>query len=455
MTFGQDMQRSNENPVLRNSRSFATAATNKRVKKKKNRNLKQIFVLSLDSLRERKLRSVLTILMVVVGGALMVAINGISAGSYVFMDKQIGSLAPNVFFIGPGSKSKTFQEAPGLATATPRLPFNHGVVSRIKSLPFVKDVVPAYQGQVQLRVAGDNVPGDVLNVNVGAMNARAMFIIAPSLKLIPGSKIENNNPSAMLVGYDIANPPGYTHNPLIRLGQTVTATYDGTSRNFVVTGILQESGNSNVDRIVRINTDTGDSFFHKLGVYDEMVVLTQMPGSYVFTVVQELYRLYGKDSFGIVIPRAIMEAQKNMNGGSNSFTLDVGYIALLAGAIGVVTTLWTSVKERTREIGTMKAIGAKPWFILSMFLSDAVLIGFMGASTGICAGIGLAYILSASGASVGGHSRAAADSHITPIFIPSDLIRVWILSLTIAIAAGIFPAWKASRLSPLEALRSL
>jgi putative ABC transport system permease protein len=422
------------------------------VKKNKNRNLKQIFVLSIDSLRERKVRSALTILMVVVGGALMVAINAISAGSAAFMDKQIGSLAPNVFFVGPGSKSKTFQEAPGLATMTPRLAFNHQVVSRIRSLPFVKDVVPAYQGQVQLHVAGDNVPGDTLNINVGAENARAMFIISPSLKLIPGSKIDSNNPSAMIVGYDIANPPGYSHNPLIRLGQSVTATYQGTSRNFVVTGILQESGNPNVDRIVRINTNVGNSFFHKSGQYDNMVVLATS-GSYVNAVVQEMYGLYGKDSFGIVIPAAVMQAQKQMNGGSSSFTLEVGYIALLAGAIGVVTTLWTSVNERTKEIGTMKAIGAKPWFILSMFLSDAVLIGLIGATVGIGAGIGLAYLLSELGASGGG--SAAAASHIAPIFLPNDLVRVWLLSVSITLAAGIFPAWKASRLSPLVAMRAV
>jgi hypothetical protein len=76
--------------------------------------------------------------MVVVGGALMVAINGMSAGSAFFMDIQNGSLAPNVIFVSPGSKSKTFRGAPGLAIVTPRLAFNHEVVSRIKSLPFVK-----------------------------------------------------------------------------------------------------------------------------------------------------------------------------------------------------------------------------------------------------------------------------------------------------------------------------
>jgi putative ABC transport system permease protein len=180
------------------------------------------------------------------------------------------------------------------------------------------------------------------------------------------------------------------------------------------------------------------------------MIIMARSGNDVNTVIQELDRLYGSYSFGIVSPAAIVQAQQHTDIGSSSLAQDVGFIALLAGGIGVVTTLWTSVNERTKEIGTMKAIGAKPWFILSMFLSDAVLIGLMGATTGICTGIGLAYVLSASGASVGGQS---VDSHMAPIFLPNDLLSVWFLSLTITLAAGIFPAWKASRLSPLEALR--
>jgi hypothetical protein len=84
MTIRQGTHRS-ENRVLSNGRSSPVRTTSRTVKK--NRNLKQIFVLSVDSLRERKVRSALTILMVVVGGALMVAINAISAGSAAFMDK--------------------------------------------------------------------------------------------------------------------------------------------------------------------------------------------------------------------------------------------------------------------------------------------------------------------------------------------------------------------------------
>ncbi|MGA9149082.1 MAG: ABC transporter permease, partial [Candidatus Nitrosopolaris sp.] len=360
MTVRQDSQASNknrlplQNKVLGNNKSVSTI---RRREKKKHRNLKQIFVLSLDALRERKGRSALTMLMVVVGGALMVAINGMSAGSAVFMNKQLVSLAPNVIFVSPGSKSKTFQEAPGLATQAPRLPFNAEVANMIKSLPYVKDVVPGYTAQVQL-----NVEGNIENTNVYATEPTVAFAISPSLTLVAGSSIQNNNTNAMLVGYNIANPPGYSHNPLIRVGQTITATYDGTSRHFLVTGVLNEAGNPNADQVVLINRNTGNTFFHRLGQYDLMIVLARS-GNDVPTVIQEMNRVYGKDSFGIVAPAAIMKAQQHPQSGSSSFTLEVGFIALLASGIGVATTLYTSVNERTKEIGTMKAIGAKPWFI--------------------------------------------------------------------------------------------
>jgi hypothetical protein len=73
--------------------------------------------------------------------------------------------------------------------------------------------IPGYTAQVQL-----NVEGNTENTNVFATEATVAFAISPSLTLVPGSSIQNNNPTTMLVGYDVANPPGYSHNPLIRVG---------------------------------------------------------------------------------------------------------------------------------------------------------------------------------------------------------------------------------------------
>jgi hypothetical protein len=87
-----------------------------------------------------------------------------------------------------------------------------------------------------------------------------------------------------------------------------------------VTGVLNEAGNPNVDQVVLVNTNTGNTFFHRLGQYDQMVVLAHS-GKGVLTVIQEMNRIYGSDSFGIVSPAAIIRAQKHTQAGGASFTL--------------------------------------------------------------------------------------------------------------------------------------
>jgi putative ABC transport system permease protein len=108
-----------------------------------------------------------------------------------------------------------------------------------------------------------------------------------------------------------------------------------------------------------------------------------------------------------------------------------------------------------RIYGTMKAIGANNRFILSLFWSEALLIGLVGSTLGILMGIAGAYILTSGfdGGTPGGGPPGAAAPHITPIFLPNDLLNVLVVSLFLSLAAGVYPAWKASRLSPLEALR--
>jgi putative ABC transport system permease protein len=129
----------------------------------------------------------------------------------------------------------------------------------------------------------------------------------------------------------------------------------------------------------------------------------------------------------------------------------VGIIALVVGAVGIVTTLYNSVTERIREIGTMKAIGAQNTEILALFLVEAALIGIIGASLGIIIGIGGGYIMSIFTTTT--PTGGGQPIHIPPIFAPMDLLKVWLLSLILSVLAGMYPAWKASKLSPMVALR--
>src|SRR5690348_6695108 len=421
------------------------------------KNYKQIIILSFDALRERKARSALTILMVVVGGALMVALNGMSAGQSAFMNKQMNMLAPNVLFVSSGQMNFRGPQGP------PTIVLSNEVVNRIKSLPFVQEVVPSYQGQLQL-----NAQGNVLNAQIIAMDPQKIYLVTPSLQLVEGSDIQPNNPTAMLVGDSIANPPGKT-TPFVSTGQTVKGTFTYVEQNtgktkeqsksFVISGVIQPTGNNFIDRSVIINEATGNSLFHKSGKYDQMVVAA-LSGDLVATVQGEITSLYGTN-IGVTTPKAISQTIQRFQSGNNAFTIAIAFIALLVGAVGIITTLYTSVSERTKEIGTMKAIGAKSRFILILFLTEALFIGLIGSTFGILSGIGGAYVLTSGfapnapgqGGAGGGVQGNTATSHLNPIFVPGDLFNVWILSTILSLGAGLFPAWKASRLSPLEALK--
>jgi putative ABC transport system permease protein len=414
----------------------------------------EIFKLSLEAMRERKARSALTIVMVLVGCSLMIALNGISAGQSEFIKTQLNTLAPNILFVNNGQRS--FRGGAD-TSQTPTIVINSIVVDRIKSLAFVSDVVPAYQGQVTLDATGNVVTSSVI-----ATDPQKIYLINPSLELIPGSSIQSNNPSSIIFGDSVANPPGKS-TPFVTLGQTIRATYNFVdqdtgiqqeiSKSFVVSGIIAPTGNNQLDRAVIINTASGDSLFNKGGKFDQMIVAADS-ADYVPTVQNEITTLYGTN-IGITTPKAILEARERFTSGNNSFVQNVAFIALFVGAIGIVTTLYNAVNERISEIGTIKAIGAARFFILLMFLFEALLIGLIGSTLGVIFGMIGAYALSSVGSpgpgpggGIGGIRRP-----IAPIFIPNDIIDVWVLSVILSLIAGLYPAWKASGLSPVLALK--
>ena len=406
-------------------------------------NPKEVFTLSFDALTERKARTALTVMMVVVGSSLMVILNGMSAGQLNFMEEQLNQLADNVITVTPGQRS--FRSVDSGASII----LTSVVVQKIESLPFVKEVVPIYAGSVDL-----NTQGQVVRATVNGLNPDKIRVMIPNLELVQNSAIKAHDASAMLIGYTIANPDGAT-TPLITVGQTVKATYlyvddngeqQEDSRVFSVSGIIEETGNRQMDRAVVMNEAIANAFLQKSGRYNNLWVVVES-ADLVSVVEGEIRKLYG-NTIGLSTAQNIMQFRQNFLGGLNGFILSIGVIALFVGAVGIVTTLYTSVTERIKEIGTMKAIGAQNTNILSLFLVEALIIGILGGTLGIIVGISAGYGL---GSAVG--SPIPIFSDITPIYVPADLAKVWALSVGLSIAAGIFPAWKASKLSPLIALR--
>jgi len=433
---------------------------------------RDILSLSFDALKERKVRSALTIVMVMVGSSLLVAVNGIGAGFSAFFNEQFKNLAPNILFVSSTQQDENSDTGgPGVggvgAPSTAKITLNDAIVNRLRSIPFVEEVIPSYQSQVDVESAGE-----IKSFSVLSMDPTKLTLIAPTLGFVEGSSIRQNDPSSILVAEDVANPPG-EDTPFISLGQSVKVRYsfvdpqtgksEQETKNFAVSGIMESTGNPTIDEALVINEDSGNSLFQKAGKFDSLFVATQS-SEFVDVVEDEIRKLYGND-IGITTVKAILETIEEFTGGINAFLSSIAIVALVVGAVGIITTLYTSVIERVKEIGTLKAMGAQNRTILVLFLIEALLIGIFGATFGLVAGIGMGYALSATFSSDSSDDSSSEktgetittssdESSTTPIYLAQDMTGVWAISVSLSILAGLFPAWKASRYLPVEALRS-
>jgi putative ABC transport system permease protein len=447
-------------------------------------NVGEIFSFALNAIKDRKVRSALTILMVLVGSSLLVAVSAFGAGFSDFFNKQFSNLAPNILFVS--SVQQESDSTPVGGTSAPpsaKITLNSAVEARIRSLPFVDQVVPSYQSDINVQSGSESKSFSLLSVD-----PTKLLLVAPTLSLTEGSTFPSAaDPTAILVAEDIAFPPG-EDTPFINLGQSVRLTYSFVepetgeakeeSKSFVVRGIIESTGNPTIDNAVVIGLQAGDSLLQRAGKYDSLFVAA-ISADYVDLVEEEIRTIYGND-IGITTVQAILETVEEFTGGINSFLSSIAIVSLVVGAVGIITTLYTSVLERIREIGTLKALGASNFTILGLFLMEAVLIGIIGASLGLAAGIGMGYMLVSSSPGGGGEgtdengnatdgvgSSTSDDDTQTstgetqqaetfaPVFLGEDMIRVWVTSVGLSMVAGFYPAWKASRYLPVDALRAL
>lgn len=409
--------------------------------------IKEVFLFAFEALRDRKIRSILTILMVMVGSSLLVAVNGLSSGFTFFFNKQFENLAPNILFINSAQENP---EAGGISSGPPPAPkivLNSAVMSRINSLPFVNEVIPSFQAEITLISQSESI-----TTNSFAIDPSKLLVVSPTLEFEEGSSIRPSDPNAIIIPSDVALPPG-EENQFLTMGESVRAEYsyvDPTTakekketKSFVVSAIMKRTGNPTVDNAVVFNTVTGNTLFQKAGKYDSLIVVAQS-SDLVSVVEEEIRSLYG-NNIGITTVEAIIETIREFTSGISSFLLSIAIISLVVGAVGTVTTLYTSVVERTKEIGTLKALGAKNMDILALFLTESFLIGLIGATIGILIGIGGGFILSSS--------ASQNDQPITPIYLANNLLSVWVISVLLSTVAGLLPSMKASKTLPIEALR--
>ena len=405
-----------------------------------------LFILSFEALKERKLRASLTTLMVVIGAALVTGLNGLTTGLNEYMVKQFSTLGANVIIVLPGSQSIRLDNQ-----VTKNLEKIHDVVT---ALPFIQQSATIESG------------GSSRNVFVMGIDQQKLHLVIPTLELESGSLIQPSDSTGIVIGNTVAYPPGQSI-PFAQYGQSITikflaqgeASPSLVKASFRVKGIIKYMGTSSVfipiDRMALISLNAANSLFKRAGVYDG-ILLVATNQDVVEKIVSDIRKILGTN-VEIHTAKSIIQTIQNIMGAFQLFMGSVASVSLIVASVGILAGLYTAVMERTKEIGILKALGFKNHAILLLFLNEALWIGIIGGLIGDVLGIGLGYALAISAGEM--RRRTTIQSpigqlgYIPPIFTLENLIFVWIFCLLLSIIAGVYPAWKASKLDPVVALR--
>ena len=398
------------------------------------------------ALKERKLRSGLTVLMVVIGAMLMTSINGLNAGTSNLINEQFSTFGANLLTVSSGGGSRF-----GHSSGTVEIPLNDQTVRTLSGIKYVDEVVPYIRGSVTLKKRKYEK-----TVSVTGLDQSYFKYLVPTAEILEGRYIPATDYLGMLLSY----PEAFAgEEQILKTGQTVfleISTVDESSgvqsieveaKSFQIKGILDEIGSMTFDRGVYLSLPAAKALLNK-DEYDGIYLLTK-DSKYNEDVREEVEDIYG-NAIRVSSPRAMAETINEIMSTFTGFISSIAFISLIVGAVGIITTLYTSVIERTREVGLLKALGLNNNMILSTFMIESMLIGATGGLLGVAAGIGGAYVL---GSFVAFGPGARMGAGVAPLFHFNDLFYVWLLSFTLSIFAGIYPAWRGSKLSPIEALR--
>lgn len=411
-------------------------------------NVPDLLGYSLGAMRERKLRAILTIAMVVIGAGLMTALNGLTTGMYQYIGDQFGTLGANVVMVLPGMDSTTR--------------ITEQTASVIRQINGVKISIPYVQ-----KVATVQSAGTTASILVTGSDQRYLNEIFPNLKVEEGTLVSPQDSIGIVLGHSVAYPPDKPR-PFARLGSVVMISFTTVKerqqvtvkRSFVVRGILAEMGTSGmflpVDKMAFMSLPAATSFFDTAGDYSGVNVITSGPEK-AEQVAVEIRRLYGR-SFEVYTSKTMIQLIQNILGAFSMFLGSVASVSLIVASVGIFAGLYTSVMERTREIGLLKAIGFKKRGILGVFLGEATLIGIIGGLLGDLLGVGLGYGMAVIAGQVRGEftgelAEGSVIAYVPPAFTVENFLFIMAFSIAVSMLAGAYPAWRASRLDPVVALR--
>ena len=404
---------------------------------------------ALRALGANKLRTTLTMLGIIIGVAAVIALMSIGRGAQAQVTSQIQSLGTNLLFIRPGATQQGGVKSSAGQAATLTL----DDADAIASLANVVASAPELDTGAQLLANGQNWSTRVIGVTDEYSAVRNTNVANGDW--IARQQVDARS-SVVVLGDTVAQQLFGDADPV---GQTVRMSVGGrTGTNFRVIGVAEAKGASGFgnqdDQVyVPITAAMARLFAQRTarGAPNVSTVNVQVISEAAMdeTVAQigDLLRSRHKvaqDDFTIQSQQDFLNTFNQIAG---TFTLLLGAIAgisLVVGGIGIMNIMLVSVTERTREIGIRKAVGARRRDILTQFLVEAIVVSVLGGALGIGIGSGVSALISQI--PFGGQSLQTQVG-------PDSIALAFCVSAAIDLFFGIYPATRASRLNPIEALR--
>ncbi|MFB2555556.1 ABC transporter permease [Herbiconiux liangxiaofengii] len=397
------------------------------------------------AVRSHSLRSLLTVLGILIGIAAVILTVGLGLGTQKDVSAQISSLGSNLLIVAPGSSTDSSGVRGGFGTGSTLTAADAEALASSINAPDVAGVAPEKSTSLSLEANDTNWTTTVTGTTASWIDVR-------SRELAAGTFITDDDVASSaavtVLGSETATELFGTTNVV---GQTVTV--DG--RSLEIVGVLASAGSdssSNLDDLAVVPLSTaatqligGTDAASVSTVYVKAASDDQLSAAYQETeaVLLNLHGIADADSadFTISSQNALVDTATSIYQTLTVLLTGIAALSLLVGGIGVMNIMLVSVTERTREIGLRKALGAPPWAIRRQFLVEAAILGLAGGLLGAVLGIGAALALPGVIGSSIVVSPAAVGLSIG-------------IAVAIGLVFGVYPATRAARLAPIDALRS-
>jgi len=398
------------------------------------------FILALKNLRRRKLRSWLTVLGIFIGITAVVTLISLSQGMRDSINEQFEKIGKSRIMIVPGGAF--FGPMSSSASVDTLSEREAELVNKIHGIELASGII-SDTGVIEYKDELESF--SVWGMHTDSERTKYYKSIG-LLDIGKGREFKASDNHKAIIGHKIAYE---TYEEDIHVGNKITIN----GIDFNVIGIQNEIGTGMHDSLIRIPIESARELFEKPNNID-VIIAKVADGENIDDVIDEIEKVLrkyrdvdeGEEDFSVQSSAQTIEQLNGILAMVQGVLVGIAAISLLVGGIGIMNTMYTSVLERTPEIGIMKAIGARNEDVFKIFLIESGILGLGGGIIGVILGVGISKLVE-----IGIH--ATGVTFISAYFSWYLIVGALSFSFIVGVLSGILPAMQASKLITVDALR--